>query len=130
MPHMNRQLCILLVAVLAVACGKKEVPAAAPPTPAAAAANAEHGRALITQYGCTMCHIVPGAGGPRGMLGPSLEGLASRPVISLGTVQNTPQNLARFIENPQSLNPQSSMPPAGVTPEDARDITAFLLTLK
>jgi len=124
---MSRLSCILLI--LAVACGKKEMPVTAS-APAAGTANAEHGRALITQYGCTMCHIVPGAGGPRGVLGPSLEGLASRPSISMGTVQNTPDNLARFIENPQTLNPQSSMPPAGVTPEDARDITAFLLTLK
>jgi cytochrome c2 len=77
-----------------------------------------------------MCHIVPGAGGPRGMLGPSLEGLASRPTISMGVVQNTPANLAKFIENPQLVNPQSSMPPPGVSADDARDIVAFLSTLK
>ena len=64
------------------------------------------------------------------MLGPSLAGLASRPAISNGAVQNTPANLRQFIQSPASLNPQTSMPPIGMPDADAQDLTAFLLTLK
>lgn len=64
------------------------------------------------------------------MLGPSLQGLASRPTISFGSVQNTRTNLEQFIQNPASLNPQSSMPPLHLAGNDAQDITAFLMTLR
>ena len=92
--------------------------------------DADRGRQLAGQYGCNVCHAIPGVEGPQGSLGPSLAGLASRPEISFGTVQNTPANLAKFIQEPASLNPQSSMPPVGLTAPDAQDITAYLLTLK
>jgi cytochrome c2 len=120
---MNRLLLIILV----VACAKSE---ARKPPPANAAGNAERGRALIAQYGCTACHITPGVEGPQGMLGPDLTALALRPTISNGAVQNTPANLTRFIENPPSMNPATAMPSVGVTPADAQDMTAYLLTLR
>lgn len=104
-----------------------------PETPAkvsAAAGNAERGKALITQYGCNVCHIVPGTDGPQGSLGPSLQGVASRPTISYGAVQNTPANLAKYIADPPSMNPQTTMPSLGLAGTDAHDITAYLLTLK
>ena len=77
-----------------------------------------------------VCHLVPGVDGPRGSLGPSLQGVASRPMISQGTVKNTPPNLVLYLQNPASLNPQSTMPPLGVSADDAKDIAAFLMTLK
>ena len=85
---------------------------------------------LAGQYGCNVCHIAPGVDGPQGALGPSLAGIASRPAISAGTVKNTPENLVQFVQNPSSLNPSSAMPPSGVTPEDAKDVAAYLMTLK
>lgn len=85
---------------------------------------------MIAQYACNVCHTVPGTEGPQGALGPSLAGVASRHVVSNGTVQNTPANLRQFIQDPSSLNPQSAMPPIGVPDAAAKDITAFLMTLK
>ena len=116
---------------LAFACGRTETPA--PPAPVrteAPTGNAERGKELVAQYGCNVCHIIPEIPGPRGSLGPSLAGVASRPLISGGKVENNPSNLARFIENPASLNPQSSMPPMMVPAGDAQDIAAYLFTLK
>jgi cytochrome c2 len=115
--------------LLTAACAKTETSAPAPP-PAQPAGNAVRGQQLIGQYGCNACHIVPDFDGPQGSLGPSLAGVASRPTISFGTVPNTRANLAQFIQNPGSLNPQSTMTPVGVTPGDAQDLAAFLLTLK
>lgn len=125
-----KRLAFLLV--LTLACAKTEKPAqtASAPSPAPPAGNVERGRQLLAQYGCNVCHIIPGVEGPQGSLGPSLEGLASRPAISMGAVQNTPANLEQFIQNPAALNPQTTMAPVGVTPGDAKDITAFLATLK
>jgi cytochrome c2 len=122
----------LLLLTLAVACSRAETPAP-PPPPAAAqlvAGDPERGRALVPQYACNACHIIPGTTGPQGSLAPTLAGLASRPTISYGAVQNTPANLRQFIQNPSSLNPQSAMPPIGLPDNDAQDITAFLVTLR
>lgn len=122
---------LFLIVLAAAACQPAERTAA----PAAANApagdpSADRGKQLIAQYGCNVCHIIPGTGGPQGSLGPSLAGIASRPMISEGTVPNTPANLAQFVQNPASLNPQSSMPPIGITDDEAGAIAAYLLTLK
>ena len=106
-----------------------------PETPAAATApppigDAQKGKTLIAQYGCNVCHIIPGIDGPQGSLGPSLEGVASKPTISNGVVPNNPANLTQYVANPQSLNPQSTMPALGLQGTEPQDITAYLLTLK
>ncbi|MGN6184446.1 MAG: c-type cytochrome [Thermoanaerobaculia bacterium] len=121
-------------ALLFVACNRQETAQSvqkAAPAATENAGNTARGRELVSQYGCNVCHAIPGIEGPAGILGPALSGLMSRPAITQAQVPNTPQNLLQFIQNPQSLNPQSSMPPPqGMTPDDAKDIVAFLQTLK
>ena len=92
--------------------------------------DVERGRLLISQYGCNVCHAIPGVTGPQGSIGPSLEGLASRPTISNGKVQNTPENLAKFVHSPASLNPSSNMPGLAMPAQDAEEIAKYLGTLK
>ena len=123
-------LLLLLPLLIGAACNRDEASKSLTPAEPAPIGNAERGRTLAAQYGCNVCHAVPGVDGPQGSLGPSLAGIASRPTISVGVVQNTPANLAQFIQNPASLNPQSSMPPIGLPDADAKDIAAYLLTLK
>jgi len=89
----------------------------------------DHGKAAILRYGCTACHSIPGIKGPKGMVGPPLERMASRSFIA-GKYQNTPQNLTQWLQNPQAMDPENAMPNLGVTPEDAKDIAAYLFTLK
>ena len=91
--------------------------------------NSDRGKVLITQYGCPACHAIPGIEGPKGAIGPPLDRLASRTFIA-GKVQNTPQNIITWLQNPQAFDPANAMPNLGVKPEDARDITAYLFTLK
>ena len=117
---MNRRLLLLLP--LVIACHREPV---APPR-----GSAQHGKELIAQYGCNVCHIAPGIEGPNGMLGPSFEGVAARPTVSHGTIQNTPENLERFIQGPTAMNPASAMPNLNVNPHDAQDIVAYLETLR
>ena len=60
---------------------------------------------------------------------PTLAGLAGRMYIA-GLLPNSPENLIRWIEDPTAIDPQTAMPDVGVTPSDARDIAAYLYTLK
>ena len=110
----------LLLIVLALACKKHEQPPIG---------DADHGRQLIDKYGCVACHVIPNVEGPKGMVGPPLEHIASRKMIG-GKLANTPQNVIAWLQNPQMADPNNSMPNLGVTPADARDIAAFLETLK
>ena len=111
----------LIALLLVTTCKNQE------PTPRAG--DARHGKQLIEQYGCNTCHIIPGIDGPNGMVGPSLEHVVSRQIIA-SSIPNTPQNMMAYIQNPQAANPQNVMPNLGIKPEEARDIAAYLYTLK
>jgi cytochrome c len=111
----------LIAFALVVACKRQEV--------AVPAGDPSHGKQLIDQYGCITCHIIPGIAGPKGMIGPSLEHVASRPILA-GKIQNSPASMEQYIQNPQAADPQNSMPNLGVKPDEARDIAAYLRTLK
>lgn len=96
---------------------------AAPPAP-----DVDRGKQAIEQYACTACHIVPGIVGQNAQVGPPLEGLASRRLLA-GRLPNTPENLRRWLREPQAIKPGSAMPDLGVGERDARDIAAYLATL-
>jgi cytochrome c2 len=83
------------------------------------------GRALLDEYACVTCHVIPGVRGPEASLGPPLTDWAEREYIA-GKLANTPQNLIAWIVNPQAIEPGTVMPTLGVTPEEARDIAAYL----
>jgi mono/diheme cytochrome c family protein len=87
------------------------------------------GRVALRQYACYSCHTIPGIVGADKVSGPPLEGIASRMYIA-GMLSNTPENMLRWIRHPQELNPLTAMPDMRVTEADARDIAAYLYTLK
>lgn len=91
--------------------------------------NAAEGKRLVGKYACNSCHVIPGIEGPKGSLGPSLEHLATRPTVG-GKLANTPENLARWLQNPQAIDPDNSMPNLGILPQESRDLAAFLSTLR
>lgn len=91
--------------------------------------NAEHGRQLIESYGCGACHMVPGVHAARGKVGPPLLFFAERTIIA-GELPNTPENLEKWIEDPKQIEPKTAMPNLGVKPDEARDIAAYLYTLR
>jgi len=113
---------ILILILLVAACKRPE--SASP-----AAGDANRGKQLIEQYGCNSCHIVPGVDGPKGMVGPSMEHIGSRQIIAM-KLPNTRANMTAYIQNPQMTDPQNAMPNLGVKPDEARDIVAYLYTLK
>jgi cytochrome c2 len=87
------------------------------------------GRAALERYGCTNCHTVSGLDGAIGRNGPALDGVASRNRLA-GGLENTPENMIRWIRDPRSIDRYTSMPNLSLSPEEARDIAAFLYTLK
>ena len=91
--------------------------------------DAGRGAQLIAQYGCGGCHIVPGIGGADGLVGPPLTKMARRVYIA-GLLRNSPDNLAAWIENPQAIVPGNAMPAMGINNQQARDIVAYLYTLR
>ena len=83
------------------------------------------GEAMFIQYGCGSCHAVSGVRTATGTVGPPLDGIGTR-VIVAGHLANTPQNMQRWIRDPQHVSPGTAMPDLNVGAEDAQDITAFL----
>lgn len=120
-----RRILIPLLMLSAFACSKREESPASPQP----GGNAARGRQLIEQLSCTACHVIPGVEGPRGRLGPSLEGIATRTHIG-EKLENTPETMARWIQNPQAFDPANTMPSLGINDADARDIAEYLFTLK
>lgn len=110
----------MAVFVLA-ACGETAAPALG--------GDAEQGKLLLRQFACTSCHVIPGVAGGAGTVGPPLSGIAGR-IYLAGVLPNTPQAMASFIRHPQKADPKTAMPDMGVTDEQARDMVAYLYTLK
>ena len=98
------------------------VPAAPAPT---TGGDAERGRLLLRQYGCGGCHTIPGVAAARGNTGPPLGDMSRRVYVG-GVLPNTPDNLVRWIQSPQSIDPRTLMPDMQVSETHARDMTAYL----
>jgi cytochrome c1 len=45
-------------------------------------------------------------------------------------LRNTPDNLTRWVRNPQQIVPGNAMPDMGLSEAEARDVTAYLYTLR
>lgn len=91
--------------------------------------NPISGQQEIVTYGCGSCHEINGIAGAHGKVGPSLNGIASRSFIA-GRLPNNPDNLVLWIREPQSVSPGTDMPNLGISEPSARDIAAYLYTLK
>lgn len=101
------------------------------PQPGASAMreSAERGKQQIMAYGCGSCHVIPGIRQATGLVGPPLNHWAKRSYIA-GEVPNNPEFLTQWIAVPQSIEPGTVMPNLGVSYGKARDIAAYLYTLR
>ncbi len=103
------------------------MPAAPPPLPGPA--DIGRGQLALSQYGCVTCHRIPGVVGANAPVGPPLTDIGARTLL-VGALANTPQNMQRWLREPQRISPGSAMPDLGVSERDARDMAAYLATLK
>ena len=116
----------LLLASVCTGCVREEE---TPPDQRVKGGDASRGKLQIVTYGCGSCHVIPGITGANGMVGPPLTSWSQRRIIA-GEVTNTPDNLVYWITVPQSIEPGVAMPNLGVSDGQARDIAAYLYTLK
>jgi cytochrome c len=87
------------------------------------------GERTFARYGCVSCRTIPGVNGAHGKVGPSLDAWVQRRYVA-GVAPNSPETLIRFIRDPQSVAPGTAMPNTGVTEHDARQMAAYLYTLR
>lgn len=101
------------------------------------AALIAHGRELFQSKTCFSCHVVRGhlVGGSAAY--PDLTHLASRSTIAAGLLQNTPEQLARWIAHPEQVKPGNRMWSEGyvknnikLNAEEVAALVAYLQSLK
>ncbi len=76
------------------------------------------GRRLFDTHGCRGCHKLDGVGGT---IGPDLS--------REGSTRRDPEWLEKHFLNPQSVSPSSAMPNFHFTPQQAKDLTFYMLSL-
>ncbi|HXU90274.1 MAG TPA: cytochrome c oxidase assembly protein [Methylomirabilota bacterium] len=81
--------------------------------------------ALLSSVALVACDQVAGA---VGSVGPPLTQVARRSYVA--GAPNAPDHLVRWIQHPRGVRPGTPMPEMGVTEGDARDIAAYLYTLR
>jgi cytochrome c1 len=91
--------------------------------------DAGRGKAVIERVGCGVCHVIPGVRGPDGVVGPKLAGLAGR-VYLAGSLPNRSAVLAQFVRDAPSLVPETAMPDLPIDEQEARDVAAYLYSLR
>jgi mono/diheme cytochrome c family protein len=91
------------------------------PTASSLPGAVEHGRQLFySKYACQSCHIVD-TKTDKGYIGPTLTQVGSRLTAAW---------VYAWLKNPQALRPGTAEPNQNPSDEDARALTAFLMTLK
>ncbi len=122
-----RRLCMLVTAgLLAAGCHRAD---SRTPEQLVEGGDAARGRAAMEVYGCGSCHTIPGVRAASGMVEPALEHWSQRRIIA-GAVPNDPARLITWLTVPQSIQPGSAMPNMGVNDGQARDMAAYLYTLR
>lgn len=110
--------------MLLSACGASPVEA-----PLAEDAAIARGKAAAERLGCGACHDMPGIDWPEGRTGPSLAGFGDRALIA-GSLPNRTARLAEFVRDAPALVPESGMPAVLMQDGEARDIAAWLSSLR
>lgn len=90
---------------------------------------AKFGREGIAKYHCGECHTIPGITGAHGVFGPPLIAIGRRSYIA-GEFPNDPATLIRWVMDAPAMKPGTAMPDLNVPEQQARDIAAYLYTLR
>ena len=101
------------------------------------AARIELGRQTFHSASCVACHAIQGTSAA-GRVGPDLTLYGQRQTVA-GWLENTPDNLVRWITAPQSVKPNSKMPgsaeaggnfpPTNLSEEQVRAVAEYLWSL-
>ncbi len=75
------------------------------------------GRELYKEYECSECHKISGSGEN---LGPDLTNIGSK---------RNPEWLFKFLKTPELVNPETEMPDFGLTDEETKALTIYMMSL-
>jgi cytochrome c oxidase subunit 2 len=97
----------------------------------------DKGRQLFAAKTCITCHTIRGVPGAVGIVGPDLTHVGARSTIAGALLVNTPEQVQRWIHNPELVKPGNKMWVTGylvnhiqLTPDDEVALVAFLESLK
>lgn len=128
-PAWSYLIALLLALALLAGCETRDARTGAQALRSLPGADPAKGRQLLSAWGCGSCHHIPGVTGADAYVGPPLDGWSRRTFIA-GQLENTPENLVRWIMDPQSVEPGTAMPNTGAPEEVARQMAAYLYTLE
>jgi cytochrome c oxidase subunit 2 len=86
-------------------------------------------RDTFMKLACVTCHTIRGTPA-HGTVGPDLTHLMARETLATGLLENTPENLAAWIRDPQSIKPGCKMPDLKLEDQTVQAIADYLETLK
>jgi cytochrome c oxidase subunit II len=101
------------------------------PTSGPAAAGAK----IFANAPCAICHTIKGVSGfskqyTYGFRGPDLTHFGSRGTLAGAILDNTPQNVAMWIRDPDAVKPGANMPTLGLSGTEMNELVAYLESLK
>ena len=104
---------------------QQQLQAPAPP----AGGDAAQGAQIFQQRTCANCHAIAGTPATA-HAGPDLTHVASRQTLGAGVLDNTPDNLMKWLADPQAVKPGNHMPSLRMTEEELRALVAYLESLR
>ncbi|WP_339733271.1 cytochrome c oxidase subunit II [uncultured Gimesia sp.] len=90
---------------------------------------ASAGKQFFFNATCPQCHTIYGTPA-KATIGPDLTHFARRKEIGAGVIDNSPENLALWLKDPQALKPGCKMPDFKLSDEHIKQLVAYLETLK
>jgi cytochrome c oxidase subunit 2 len=87
------------------------------------------GERVFVREACAGCHTIKGTPAT-GTIGPDLTDVGQRTTIAAATLANTPENMSRWIRDPQGVKPGNLMPPVHLNDADLSAVVAYLESLK
>jgi cytochrome c oxidase subunit 2 len=78
---------------------------------------------------CIGCHTIDNTNA-QGKVGPNLTHFASRQYFAGDSFENTPENVAQWLKDPQAMKPGSLMPNLHLSQDEINQLVAFLDSLK
>jgi len=92
-------------------------------------AQARSGEGVFLSNACVGCHTVRGTTA-RGVFGPDLTHFGSRGTIAAGVLENTRENLIRWLDSTQHVKPGNRMPEVQMSDQQIEQLAAYLQALR
>jgi cytochrome c oxidase subunit 2 len=92
-------------------------------------AQEKRGRVVFLSHTCSGCHTIRGTNAD-GHIGPDLTHVGERQDLAGLVLTNTPENMRRWIDDPQSVKPGSKMPDLHLGKDDLDAVVAYLESLR